>query len=155
MVNCLIYSAFSVPGSYVLCVSFFTIWRCKIGVVHLHFGLSGLYWLMSEWHLIIIGVNRAINHVQQFIESMNIIIRWWAPVALRFWAWIAINEQSVNHSTRLFLFNSWEDYGVWVHMVEEDEQQCNECDNNWSGGNCFFQVAIRIIKRIPNKYSKG
>ena len=56
-----------------------------MGLVHLHYRLSGFHWLLLlDWHIVVISVNRAVNYVQELIESMNVIIRWWAPVTFKF-----------------------------------------------------------------------
>ena len=39
--------------------------------------------LLFEWYVVIISVNRVINHVQEFIELMDIIIR--LCMACRLW----------------------------------------------------------------------
>ena len=40
--------------------------------MHLHYRTSGLY--LFNWCFIVIGVDRAINNVQEFMESMSVII---------------------------------------------------------------------------------
>ena len=80
---------------------------------------------------------------------MNVIIRQCPlPMLSGIWFGISIAEQSVNHSAKLCLFNFCEDRCVCIHMVEDDEQQYNECDDNGNIGSCFL-VVLRITKRIP------
>ena len=68
----------------------------------------------------------------------------------RFCFWISFSEQSINHSTKLCLLDLWEDCGVCVDMVEDDEQLYNECDDDWSVGSCFL-VVVFVIKTIIAK----
>ena len=43
--------------------------------------------------------------------------------------------------------------GECIDVVEDDEQQCNECDNDGNVGSCFV-ITVGVRERIPGKHSQ-
>ena len=71
--------------------------------MHLHNCLSWYYWLLSEFCLVTTGINRAINYVQQFIKSMNVIVAWYVlKFGFRFLLSI-VSKESIDLYTNLDL----------------------------------------------------
>ena len=89
--------------------------------------------------------------------------RWWVPLVLvstevlcySHQCWLGGPTHPVVHQTCechhqvVGLFNLWEDCGVCIHMVQDDKQQYNECDDDWRLGSCFLVVTS---KRIPGYF---
>ena len=61
-----------------------SIWWFNIVLSYLHYSVGGLGWLLSGWHTIVISTDRVIDYVQEFIKSVNVVIRWRATVMLGF-----------------------------------------------------------------------